>query len=161
MDLIQLRSTSAQETLEIGRSLAAGLRRFELVGLTGGLGSGKTTLVQGICNGLGYRGYVTSPTFNLMHLYPASPPIYHLDCFRIKNQSQLDSTSFNELLSTQHGIVLAEWSELISDYFNEWTIEIALSIVPDEENHRIINFKSASTEAWLPTFRSWLLITAE
>ena len=56
---------------DLGRRLAAGLRAGDLLVLTGPLGAGKTTLVQGIGEGLGVRGPITSPTFVIARVHPS------------------------------------------------------------------------------------------
>jgi len=62
---------SAEETIALGRQLAAELRRARLVMLRGELGAGKTTLAKGIAEGLhaASQDDVTSPTFTLIHEY--------------------------------------------------------------------------------------------
>lgn len=94
-----------------GRTLGAALRRPAVVTLAGDLGSGKTTLVQAICEGLGVAEPVTSPTFALVHEY-TSPrgTVYHLDLYRLRSPSQLAPMGWDDILSSG-GIVLVEWPE--------------------------------------------------
>src|SRR6202041_1073918 len=72
---------------DLGRRLAAGLRAGDLLVLSGPLGAGKTTLVQGIGDGLGVRGPVTSPTFVIARVHPVlagpGPSLVHADAYRL------------------------------------------------------------------------------
>ncbi len=70
---VWLRTKSAHDTRAMGAALARGLRPGDVVLLAGDLGSGKTTLAQGIAVGLGVADHVTSPTFTLVRSYPVPP----------------------------------------------------------------------------------------
>lgn len=74
----------AGATRALGRRLAAGLRPGDLVVLSGPLGAGKTTLTQGLAEGLGVRGPVTSPTFVLARTHPGPVPLLHVDAYRLR-----------------------------------------------------------------------------
>ena len=87
MDLIV---HNEEEMLQLGQTLAAVLGPSDIVYLRGGLGTGKTVLVRGVAQGLGYWGPVTSPTFTLMNVYPADPVIYHFDFYRLEGSELVD-----------------------------------------------------------------------
>lgn len=75
-----------EDTQALGRALGALLRAGDLVVLTGGLGAGKTTLTQGLGDGLGVRGPVTSPTFVIARVHPSlvgGPVLVHVDAYRL------------------------------------------------------------------------------
>src|SRR2546430_963405 len=92
---------------ELGRSLAAPV----VIGLSGELGSGKTTLVQAICRGLGARALATSPTYALVHHYEArAAPVYHVDCYRLKSPDEARDLGFDDM-TRERAIVLIEWPE--------------------------------------------------
>jgi tRNA threonylcarbamoyladenosine biosynthesis protein TsaE len=77
---------SADETMSLGRKLAPTLKNARMVILRGDLGTGKTTLVKGIAEGLqaASREDVTSPTFTLIHEYRGPEVnLYHVDLYRI------------------------------------------------------------------------------
>jgi tRNA threonylcarbamoyladenosine biosynthesis protein TsaE len=118
---------SAEETIAIGRALAARLAAPVLVLLKGDLGAGKTTLVKGIISGLGaaQEEEVTSPTFTLVHVFQpaessspdrkASPKVYHVDLYRVEGQHELESLALEDVLgSFEPGIVIVEWSERLT-----------------------------------------------
>src|SRR5258708_8259285 len=80
--LAEIPVPTAARMRDLGRRLAALLRAGDLLVLSGPLGAGKTTLVQGIADGLGVRGPVTSPTFVIARTHPsvgAGPPLVHPD----------------------------------------------------------------------------------
>ena len=92
----------------IGRELAAPA----VIGLSGELGTGKTTLVQAICRGLGARDLATSPTYALVHRYdtPDGRTVYHVDCYRLRTPAEAQDLGFEDMMRDA-GIVLIEWPE--------------------------------------------------
>ena len=84
---------TAAEMRALGRGLASRLRAGDLVVLTGPLGAGKTTLTQGIGDGLGVRGPVTSPTFVIARVHPPlgrGPALVHVDAYRLGDAAEVD-----------------------------------------------------------------------
>ena len=106
---------SAEETVEVGRSLAQRLRAPVLVLLSGELGSGKTTLTKGIISGLGAAGEedVTSPTFTLVHVFHNHARIYHVDLYRVEGFHDLDTLGLEDAFADP-AIIVIEWSERFS-----------------------------------------------
>src|SRR5580700_11024330 len=89
----QLRVATAESMRDLGRELATRLRAGDLVILTGPLGAGKTTLVQGIGAGLNVRGPVTSPTFVIARVHPSlasGPDLVHADAYRLGSRAGVD-----------------------------------------------------------------------
>jgi tRNA threonylcarbamoyladenosine biosynthesis protein TsaE len=112
---------SADDLSQFGERLGRELRRDAtpsgpppplVIGLSGELGAGKTTLVQAVCRGLGAQAAVTSPTYALVHRYaaPAGPPIYHVDCYRLRTPDEARDLGFDDMLR-EGAIVLIEWPE--------------------------------------------------
>lgn len=94
-----------------GRELGAALQPPAVVALSGDLGAGKTTLVQAICEGLGVREPVTSPTYALVHEYEtARGRVQHFDLYRLRDAAQLAQIGWDEAVAGG-GIVLVEWPE--------------------------------------------------
>ena len=92
---------------ELGRALSAPA----VIGLSGGMGTGKTTLVQAICRGLGARALATSPTYALVHHYEApGGPVYHVDCYRLASPDDARDLGFDDMVR-ERAIVLIEWPE--------------------------------------------------
>jgi len=79
--------------------------------LSGELGTGKTTLVQAICRGLGAGARATSPTYALVHHYDAGPvPVYHVDCYRLRQPDEARDLGFDDMVR-ERAIILIEWPE--------------------------------------------------
>jgi tRNA threonylcarbamoyladenosine biosynthesis protein TsaE len=104
---------SASELNRFGEELGARLTAPAVIGLSGDLGTGKTTLVQAICRGLGAQARATSPTYALVHRYDAgSTPVYHVDCYRLRHPDEARDLGFDDMLRERGGaIVLIEWPE--------------------------------------------------
>ena len=100
------------ELRRFGEELGRGLGAPAVIGLSGDLGSGKTTLVQAVCRGLGARALATSPTYALVHHYAAADgrPVYHVDCYRLRAPDEARDLGFDDMTREQ-AIVLIEWPE--------------------------------------------------
>jgi len=126
-------TNSSDETIALGRTLAAMLAPPKLVLLRGDLGAGKTTLVKGIAEGFtaASQDEVTSPTFTLIHEY-RSPraTLYHIDLYRIDTQRELDTLALDDLM-TVDSVVLIEWGEKFARFERERDVEIALERLSD------------------------------
>lgn len=106
---------SAAETSALGRSFAASLRPGDVVALFGNLGSGKTGFVAGVCQGLGARGHVSSPTFTLINEYAAPfGVVAHIDLYRIGSRAELAELGMEEYFGPGC-IALIEWAEEAMD----------------------------------------------
>ena len=100
-----------EETYNFGRMIAQLLRNGDMICLVGELGAGKTILTQGICNGLGIKDDVTSPTFTVVNVYEAAnTTVYHFDLYRLNNSEELYDIGFYEYINNE-GISLVEWSD--------------------------------------------------
>ena len=130
----EFRVTTAVAMRDLGRELAARLRAGDLVILTGPLGAGKTTLVQGIGEGLRVRGPVTSPTFVIARVHPvlagsgrSGPSLVHADAYRLGSVSELDDLDLDADLAS--AVTVVEWGEGLAEGLAEDRLEI--SIRPD------------------------------
>jgi tRNA threonylcarbamoyladenosine biosynthesis protein TsaE len=106
----ELTAASADDMLALGRRLAAVLLPGDLVVLSGDLGAGKTTLVQGIGAGLGVRGPVTSPTFVIARVHPSltgGPALVHADAYRLNSPAEVDDLDLDASLETS--VTVVEW----------------------------------------------------
>ena len=102
---------SASELNRFGEELGAKLSAPSVIGLSGELGTGKTTLVQAICRGLGARARVTSPTYALVHHYEAAQtPVYHVDCYRLRQPDEARDLGFDDMIR-ERAVILIEWPE--------------------------------------------------
>jgi tRNA threonylcarbamoyladenosine biosynthesis protein TsaE len=102
----------AAQMRQLGARLAGLLRPADLVVLAGSLGAGKTTLVQGIGEGLGVRGPVTSPTFVIARVHPSlcgGPDLVHADAYRLGSALEVDDLDLDADLD--HSVTVVEWGE--------------------------------------------------
>jgi len=124
-------TSSAEETMAVGRSIAASLKPPLMLILRGDLGAGKTTLVKGIVEALGAGDPedVTSPTFTLVHEYesPTQPTkLYHLDLYRLEEDRQLAALGIDEMFDSG-SILLIEWGEKFPSILSRADGEIVLT----------------------------------
>jgi tRNA threonylcarbamoyladenosine biosynthesis protein TsaE len=102
---------SATELNRFGEELGATLEAPAVIGLSGDLGTGKTTLVQAICRGLGAEARATSPTYALVHHYDAgTTAVYHVDCYRLRHPDEARDLGFDDMVR-EGAIILIEWPE--------------------------------------------------
>ncbi len=105
---------NAEATRSLGIALGQLLTPGSILLLEGDLGAGKTTLVQGIGEGLGITFPIVSPTFTLINEYTEGRlPLYHLDLYRLEptEVAALNIETYWEGIEVSPGIVAIEWSE--------------------------------------------------
>lgn len=123
-------SASAEETCYIGKSLGEACSGGEIFLLSGDLGAGKTCLIQGLAQGLGVKGKVNSPTFNIMKIYkPKKEGIKtfcHIDAYRLKSGKDLENIGFDDYLKPD-SVIAIEWSEIVKDIWPRKKIIINIS----------------------------------
>ncbi|MBO0822160.1 MAG: tRNA (adenosine(37)-N6)-threonylcarbamoyltransferase complex ATPase subunit type 1 TsaE [Nocardiopsaceae bacterium] len=146
---------TSEEMRGFGRRLASVLRAGDLVILSGPLGAGKTTLTQGIADGLGVRGPVTSPTFVIARVHPplrpgsrpgpagrgntdagagaaglggAAPSLVHADAYRLGSALELDDLDLDADLDTS--VTVVEWGEGRAEGLSEDRLEIVIAPAP-------------------------------
>lgn len=147
---VQILTQSTQETHEVGLRLARHLTAGTVVGLEGPLGAGKTTLIQGICKGLGVREKVVSPTFVLMHVYQGKIPVYHFDLYRLERK-ELEDLGWDEYLEGK-GVSLIEWVDRAKGEFPFPHLRILIEYgdMPDSRKFTFEPVKALSP--WLGEF---------
>lgn len=117
---MRLTAADADETRRLGARLATALRDADLVepfvlGLSGELGAGKTTLVGGLLAALGHEGPARSPTYSLIEPYRlAGRDLYHCDLYRLRDPSELEDLGIRDLL-VGRSVLLVEWPERAAD----------------------------------------------
>lgn len=114
-----------KKTRALGAVIARELRGGDVVILSGELGAGKTTFVKGLVGSLDATVEVTSPTFALCHRYACSPPIAHVDCWRMKSTSELADLALEELLD-DGWVALIEWGERLGGIFDDEALTVTM-----------------------------------
>ena len=136
--IIELETETADRTREVGRALASVLEPRDTVVLTGDLGAGKTTLVQGIGQGLGVEDHVASPTFTLVHEYSGRLDIAHVDVYRLERVQDVLDLALDELGGPER-VLLIEWGDAIADLLPEDRLRVELTTESaDAETRRIV-----------------------
>ncbi len=129
-------TSSAEETIALGRELAGHLKDFHVVLLRGDLGAGKTTLIKGIAEGFNAaeRDDVTSPTFTLVHEYRGPErALFHIDLYRIDTDRELATLGLDDLLLEAGNILLIEWGEKFPRFVRDRDAEIVISRTSDTQ----------------------------
>lgn len=121
----------AEETRSLGEALGGLLGAGDVVTLSGEMGSGKTTLAQGLGRGLGVSEPVCSPTFALVQEYEGRLSVWHLDTYRVASPDELLDLGWAELMQGE-GVVLIEWPERIAAALPTARLDISLSGDRDE-----------------------------
>lgn len=109
-------SNSKIQTQKIAKDFAKKILRFRssqkavVIGLSGELGSGKTTFVQGFAKALGIKERIISPTFVILKRFKN---LIHIDAYRIKNPKEILDLGWNDLIKNPENIILVEWPEKI------------------------------------------------
>lgn len=136
---MHLVTANYQATIAYGYQLGQLLQPQDLILLDGDLGAGKTTLTQGIAQGLGIKRPIKSPTFTLIREYQSGRiPLYHMDMYRLENSSA-DELGLSEYFNGD-GAVVIEWSQFIKDVLPTSYLRIVLK--QQQPTSRELNFQS-------------------
>lgn len=129
---VELRSLLRHEgeTRSFGRHLGTLLRRGDWVALTGALGAGKTTLVQGIVDGVHPGMRSRSPTYVLVEVYGEGPRIVHADLYRMAASAEIETLGLADLAEGD-AVTLVEWADRASDRLPPDRLELELRYVPE------------------------------
>ena len=129
------------EMLAAGRAFSFGLQTPDRVHLTGDLGTGKTTFVRGVLNGLGYSDEVLSPTFSLVETYPLQAFIVvHFDLYRLEDEQELELIGFRDYF-TNENVIFVEWPDRAMEILSTPDYDIRILQQGDERKVLINNTK--------------------
>ena len=129
MEKIEIYSHSLDETNKLAKILANNLKSESIILLSGDLGAGKTTLVGGILNELGYKDHVVSPTFNILKCYfDVTPNVFHIDAYRLEDQNH--DIGLDEFIEGE-GICFIEWPKFIEELIPNRNLKINIYRIDD------------------------------
>jgi len=117
-----------EDTQAWGARLGAVLEAGDLLVLSGGLGAGKTTLTQGIAEGLRVRGPITSPTYVIARVHPSlvgGPDLVHVDAYRLGGLAELEDLDLDA--SLDEAVTVVEWGHGVAEQLSEDYLEVTLS----------------------------------
>lgn len=142
---VVIRTDGPDATRAFGSRLAGLLLSGDVLLLHGDLGTGKTTLTQGILRGLRVTSPGQSPTFTLVsehtgELASGSPvSIRHLDLYRLNQTEELDSFGYADMLDATEGITIVEWPERAGERLPREYVLVELNF--DGDDHRLITVR--------------------
>jgi tRNA threonylcarbamoyl adenosine modification protein YjeE len=119
---------SVEATRRLGAELAQMAGPGTVIALNGDLGAGKTEFARGFvaalpeCN----AAEIASPTFALVHRYETSPPVWHLDLYRLENEAELAAIGGEEFFDPIDEITLVEWAERFPNWLpaSAWLVKL-------------------------------------
>jgi tRNA threonylcarbamoyladenosine biosynthesis protein TsaE len=125
-------SSNPDETRFIASDFVRNAQAGTVLSLIGDLGAGKTEFVKGLAAGLGFAGEVTSPTFTILHEYRGGRlPLFHMDFYRLHEESELDEIGFDEYLKAG-GVCAIEWGDKFPNRLPPDSIKVVFSIEAGE-----------------------------
>jgi tRNA threonylcarbamoyladenosine biosynthesis protein TsaE len=126
---LEIISRSSEQTRRVGMRLGALLKPGDLVALVGNLGSGKTTLVQGIAAGWGSLDPVSSPTFVIVNVYRHSDGVrlFHLDAYRLNGSDEALDLDLDSMLD--QGPMIVEWAERVKSVQLNYIDEVQRDLI--------------------------------
>lgn len=135
---------SPDMTRQVGEKLGSRLRGGEVICLSGPLGAGKTTFVQGLARGLGIAKPVVSPSFVLERIYEGRAVLHHVDLYRLSAADEMVESLLSE--AGHQDVVVIEWPERLGQLSPDW-LKIRLEFVSGSDLARRI-FIEAPTPGW-------------
>lgn len=129
----------------------------DVVALSGGLGAGKTALVQGMAEGLGVVGHVPSPTFNILLVHSGDTCLNHFDLYRLERPEELVDIDFYETLESD-GVSAIEWADRFPAELPVDRLDVAIDIV--DESNRVLHARGTGPRSerlavrWAGAWRS-------
>jgi tRNA threonylcarbamoyladenosine biosynthesis protein TsaE len=146
-------SRSSEQTRRLGIRLGALLCPGDLLCLSGDLGAGKTTLVQGLAQGWGSLDRVTSPTFVLCNEYRRSDGriLYHLDAYRLSGVQEAVDLDLDRMI--EGAAMVVEWAERIQAALPAGRLWIKLTYIAEEQRGMVFLPEGSRYEAIVSEFR--------
>lgn len=138
-------TSSPEETRLWARRLAEQLPLESILALHGDLGVGKSTFVGGLAEAWGIESPITSPTFNVFHLYEGTRRLIHMDAYRLNHEADMDTLMIEDFLTSPYCLAI-EWAERIAAWLPEDVWHLYLSIVKPGV-HRIVLNRRILTQA--------------
>lgn len=132
---MEIQIKNIDEMGEKAQEFIAAIGDNHVIAFYGAMGAGKTTFIRALCEELGVKEPVTSPTFAIVNEYEG--PIYHFDFYRIKRLEEAYDMGFEDYIYSGH-LCLIEWPELIEDLLPDNTVRVHITV--DEDDTRTIRW---------------------
>ena len=137
---VKVITKSEVETMAFGRFIGERATKDLFLALIGDLAAGKTHFVQGLAQGMGISGTVTSPTFTILNFYDAPLFLAHFDFYRLQNEEELWNIGWEEYAAG--GVTVAEWAELFPDLIPTDAFTIRFAVTGETEREILISWES-------------------
>ena len=150
---LEIISRSAEQTRRVGMRLGSLLRTGDVTCLTGDLGAGKTTFVQGLAAGWGSLDQVSSPTFVIVNLYRRldQSQLFHLDAYRLSGPAEAADLDLDQMFES--GSLVIEWADIIAEALPEERLWVHLRYVDEDQRDLVFSAHGAHYEKLLADFR--------
>ena len=135
--VLELSVESADAMRALGAATASLLSGGDVIVLTGDLGAGKTTFVQGAARALGVTDPVVSPTFTLVRRYRGTRPVYHVDVYRLDRMQEVLDLGVEDLFEPD-GVTFVEWGDVIEGLLPDAYLELELWTRPEDEGRLVV-----------------------
>ena len=136
---MEIRIKNIDGISEAARQFIDNMGDSKVFAFYGSMGAGKTTFIKAVCEQLGVKDVITSPTFAIVNEYEG--PIYHFDFYRIKRIEEVYDMGYEDYLYSG-GVCFIEWPELIEELLPDDTIRV--SITEQEDGSRLIELGNQS-----------------
>lgn len=146
---------SEAETAALGCFLGAHAEDGLFLALVGDLGTGKTHFVQGLAEGLGIEGAVTSPTFTIMNYYDGALPLKHFDFYRLDSADDLYNIGWEEYGAG--GVVVCEWADLFPDVIPPEAVTVTLTALSETERRITFTWTDAAPSSIVKEIQTYAL----
>lgn len=127
MKEIRFKSYSVSQTIDFARMLSRLLKKGDVIGLVGNLGSGKTTFVRGVARGLGLKQLINSPSFVVLKIYTKKITLYHFDLYRVQSLKDLEDIGYEDFVSDS-GICVIEWANKAKQLLPKEYLKVRMEI---------------------------------
>jgi len=151
------RSVSVAGTERLGAALAPALRAGDVVALSGPLGAGKTRFVAGLVRVRAPGAHVRSPSFTLVNEYAGTPPVYHIDLYRLSGVTDIEGLGLEEY--AELGVLVVEWGERLP---HAWLADaLHITLTPGDGDARTFTAAGLGErgrelyDAWGALARAW------
>ena len=125
--MIEIQILSLDKIADAAREFVEQIGNKRVFAFYGGMGAGKTTFIKAVCEQLGVKDAVTSPTFAIVNEYASDfGPVYHFDFYRIKNLGEVMDLGFEDYAYSGN-FCLMEWPELIEDLLPDNTVNVHIA----------------------------------
>lgn len=125
--MIEIQIPSLDKIADAAREFVERIGDKRVFAFYGGMGAGKTTFIKAVCEQLGVKDAVTSPTFAIVNEYASDfGPVYHFDFYRIKNLGEVMDLGFEDYAYSGN-FCLMEWPELIEDLLPDNTVNVHIA----------------------------------